>query len=238
MRWVGSELLSDEPVTAVEFTAVAALPSLTAPQVAEAFEMGRPVEATDEAATGKGWSVTVTQSEFTTSMRFAQKCGQIIDDPDSAIVQARAALTSLGLSADQWTWFTVDDASGTMRVIAEPNIDGRQTWATGSFVALVDGSGVCVANGSLMAFEDSGAVQELDSADETFEEARHAEELAIAGDYTDFEQSWTLLSAGRVVPLWRFIAKSHAIIAVHLGDGLETVLDTKSFLQDSTGQED
>lgn len=231
MAWTGKTPLSDTEVTAPIYQAVAADPDLSVKEVMDAFDLSKPTMSNDESATGKGWSTNVTSSEFATRVGYTSTCEGVASDEATAIAQARDALERLGQDPTDWHWFAIPAADGApIRVVAEPDIDGVQTWATGLFAAQVDAEGVCEANGLLMAFEDTEESTKWLSADAAFDEARRNPNAVIAGDYTDAELTYTLASAGRLVPLWRFIAEDHAIIAVDLGEGLETAPDTETSL--------
>lgn len=233
MRWVGRDLLAKEGANVADYKAVPLLPGLTAPQAMTAFGRSHSTTQTSDQVSGHGWSITVHQSDYATSVAYSSTCGSLTRDTTTAIVDGREVLAALGGNPDDWTWFTVTDSSGAERVMAEPDIQGRQTWATGTFAVLVDEQGVCAAKGVLMGFKKAGTSTHLDSPYEVFQKARHTDGLAIAGDYDRYEQTWTLNSGGKVVPLWEYDAKGHSIVAVDLGDGLETALDTKSFLRES-----
>jgi hypothetical protein len=234
MKWVGSEPLSTKPIMVDEYKAKPSLPDLTAPDVTKAFGKETPKDATDTNAGGKDWSVTVGQSDFATTVRYLDICENLTDDADEAIKVGNEALVALGMSPDDWSWFTITDANGAARAIAEPSIEGRQTWATGTFAVLVNDDGtLCAANGILMRFEKTGKSDKLNAPYEVFEEARHSEGLAMAGKYNKVEQTWTLNTQGILSPLWRFLAPDHGIVAVQLGDGLETTFDTESSLTDA-----
>lgn len=231
MVWTSKTPLNEAEVTAPIYQAVAADPDLSVAAVMEAFGLSKATMTNDETATGKGWSANATSSEFATRVGYTSACEGAASDEDTAITQARDALERLGQDPTGWHWFAIPTADGAaIRVIAEPDIDGVQTWATGLFAAQVDADGVCAANGLLMDFEDTGESTKWLSADAAFDEARRNPNAVIAGDYTDAELTYTLASAGRLVPLWRFIAEDHAIVAVDLGEGLETAPDTETSL--------
>lgn len=232
MRWVGHTMLPKTSVRAAQYRASALLPDLSAPQAAKALGEN-PAEATPvpDGLAAKGWSVIVRQSPFTTSVQFARPCQQQVSDKAEVIAAGKKALSALGGDGAGWGWFTVTDSAGAVRAIAEPKIEGHQTWATGTMAVLVDQSGVCAVKASLMRFSKTGKVERLGSAYDTFQSARHTRGRVIAGDYRSFEPTWTLLRDGLLVPLWRFSAKDHAIVVVDLGDGLETALDTESVLR-------
>lgn len=230
MRWVGDTILDDSPVEVASYRAVASLPELTPAQAAKALGKDDAVQAQGTTVVGKGWSVDVKQSPFATTVRFTDMCKTRVTDSDVAIANGKDAMRALGDDPDRWAWFTVAEKAGNVRAVAEPKIEGRQTWSTGLFVAVSDEDGVCATTGILMSFQDAGGKQRLDSPYETFQEARHKKGLAIGGDYSSFNQSWTLGEKGSLVPLWQFSAKSHDVVMVDLGSGLETALDTQSTL--------
>lgn len=236
MRWVGEDLLPKEPMVVPEYVATAALPHLTAAEAASRLGQQKVIEESETEATGKGWTMTVRHSDFATSVRYGAECGALTEDTETALTQGRAALAALGLDPDDWAWFALTDSTGAARAIAEPVLEGVQTWSTGSVAVLVDEAGVCAFNGVLMAFEEAPEGTRLPSAYEVFQDARHVQGLAIEGDYSHYEQTWTLVSDGRLSPLWRFVASEHAIVAADMGDGLETALDTESSLREALRQ--
>lgn len=235
MNWTGASPLSDEKVSVPEYKAVSALPDLTVTQAVTAFGHQDPKESTETTANGKDWQVSIEHSEFLTRVRYWRTCEDPATDAMLAISTTKDTYKALGGDPEAWTWFTVPAPDKSVRVVAEPNIEGVQTWGTGTIAAFVDAKGVCQINTLAMAFEDTGKTLDWDSASDVFAEARNAEGLAVAGDYEQAEQTWTMATAGRLVPVWRFSTAEAAIVAVDLGDGLETAPDTETALR-ATGE--
>lgn len=227
--WEGKDRLAEQSVEVPGYEAVAALPDLTAKQVAKAAGLTNPTTVTPEVASGDGWRAGVEHSPFVTRIQTARECAQpTADQPDAtdAIAQAQAVFAGLGADPDEQTWFTVTGAEGDARVYAEPNLNDAQTWSTGVFVARVDDDGVCAVSASLMVFEATDETTTLASPREAF--------LAVdGGTYSTVEQTYTLGSAGRLTPAWRFAGDDGAAIAVDLGDGLESAPDTETFLNEA-----
>jgi hypothetical protein len=228
--WEGEDRLAEQAVEVPGYEAVAALPDLTAKQVAKAAGLTDAATVTPEVASGDGWRAGVEHSPFVTRIQTARECAEPTSDgPDAtdAIAKAQAVFAGLGADPDEQTWFTVAGAEGDARVYAEPNLDGVQTWSTGIFVARVDDDGVCAVSASLMAFEATDETTTLASPREAF--------LVVdGGTYSTVEQTYTLGSAGRLTPVWRFAGDDGAAVAVDLGDGLESAPDTETFLNEAT----
>lgn len=232
-HWDGTTALSDGQVQVNGYEAVEALPDLTPRSLARAAGLRDPQEVSEAEATGGAdgaqWRVSVAHSQFVTRVSSARECETPVVDEDVAIAQAKALFERMGGDATQQSWFTVAAGRDDARVYAEPNLDGVQTWLTGIFVARVDEAGVCAISGSLMAFEATG-----DGA--TFTSPREAFVAVDGGRFSSVEQTYTLGSAGRLAPVWRFSGEDGAAVVADLGDGLESAPDTETYLRTATQQ--
>lgn len=222
-HWEGADPLSGDTVHADGYAVVAALPDLTARQVARAAGLGAPTEVSETEATGEGWRAGVEHSEFATRVQVARECGAPVRDEEAATSQARNVFRRLGGDADAQAWFTISGESGDARVYAEPTIDGVQTWSTGIFVARVDTDGVCAISGTLVNFEALGSGQTLASPEAAFA-------VVDGGTYSRVEQTYTLGAGGVLAPVWRFVGDAGSSVVVDLGDGLESAPDTETYL--------
>lgn len=240
MKWVANSDLPEQTETLLVHRAVAALPTLTPEQAAKA--LGHPAAAGETSRdkttlAGDGWTVLVKQSPYVTTLRYERPCSGEPENQTQAAEAGGEFLSSLGLDPSGWTWMTFTGADGAARAIAEPNLDETQTWSTGSLSVLSDDKGVCVATAALMGFEATEERTTLRSAEDTFQDVRHDERLTVKGEYESAELTWTLAAEGKVIPLWRFIARDgDGFVAVDLGDGLETAPDTLTYLKASAGQ--
>lgn len=227
-EWNSATALPDKKVSAPGYEAVAALPDLTAKNVAKAAGLDKPVTVTDEEAVGEGWRTSVEQSPFVTRVQMARECtptdAPVTDTAVRAVETAKAVFADLGMDPDSQAWFTIAGADGDVRVYAEPILDGTQTWSTGIYVARADEAGVCALSASLMGFEPTGKSTTLVSARDAFN-------VAEEGTYDTAERTYTLGSGGRLTPLWRFTGDDAAAVVVDLGDGLESAPDTETFLR-------
>lgn len=229
MTWEGG---ADLPAAVLPvFRARPAVSDLTAAVTASAFGLRPSVGGTPSQVKGPDWTITVTRGVTGTGFRFVHECGDTLADPGAVTTVARDALKGLGDDPDRYSWFTVVDAEKRVRAVAEPLVDGHPSWSTGIFSVLVDHRGVCSGFGNLMYFEPTGESETLPSAEEAFHEARNEPGRVIAGRYTHVEPTWTLASGGAVIPAWRFTGEEVGIVMVDLGDGWETTLDTRSYLE-------
>lgn len=221
-HWVGKEPLSDTTVSVKHYAAVPGLPDLTAPVAARAAGMSDPTPTTPTHARGRGWSVSVEQSDFATRIVMGRDCGTPARDTKDVTAAAEGLYERLGGQVGEQAWFSVA-AQGTDRVFAEPLLDDTQTWSTGFLVARVDTDGVCSLSGTVMAFRESGTPT-------TFTSAADAFLVAEEGTYDAAEQTYTLGTAGRLVPAWRFSGRDGSAMVVDLGDGLESAPDSATYL--------
>jgi hypothetical protein len=242
MRWAGDKALSQDAVQAPNYKAEALLPDLNANQAARRF--GRtpdaPAQKSDgetrpgsSSASGDGWQISVSQSPYSTLIRYNSTCDKNpTTDAETALGDAAALLDDFGVDSGEWSWFTAPTSSGGLRAFAEPIVEGERTWSTGAVSVVYDSEGVvCSFYGNLVGFAAMSGTTSLPSAYETFQEARRDVSLVVKGDYVSVYQSYTFGAEGVLIPLWVFGTADVSIVAVDLGDGLETAPDTRTTLE-------